>query len=114
MEAGRELDALIAEKVMGWKLLAVSGSEHGFIREGVALRKPIPRFSTDIAAAWQVVECMRERHDCGLIFKVFPVGFRFDYSAVFQARDNKQWSSNASTAPLAICLSALGEAGDEP
>jgi hypothetical protein len=49
MEAEIELDALIAEKVMGIKPLSISYVE---------------RYSTDIAAAWSVMEKMRERDAC--------------------------------------------------
>lgn len=112
MEAERELDALVAEKVMGlgsqW---TVQQQPDGtFVPTGEVWYE-CPEFSTDIAAAWQVVEWMRKWHDRGLIFKVFPVGFQFDYSAVFQSRDNEQWDAQAETAPLAICLAALKVVG---
>lgn len=60
MEPGRELDALIADKVMGWKECGIEG-----LRTRTAWGKPshfdcndprvrIPGFSTDISAAWEV------------------------------------------------------------
>lgn len=61
--AGRELDALIAEKVMGWTDLEV-GLHSGILKQ--LGKKPdrtfdstmsvVPRYSEDIGAAWQVVE----------------------------------------------------------
>jgi Phage ABA sandwich domain len=92
--AGREFDALIAEKVMGWPGDGLSASPT--YRE-----QNMPHFSTDIAAAWQIIERAREfdlwfnpdqRHwGCYL---AFPSGFaRVD-------ADNP-------SAPLAICRAAL-------
>lgn len=60
MPAGRELDALVAERVMGWKLFA---SEPGYGRpphQITLVLTPIPHYSTDIAAAWIIVEKLRD------------------------------------------------------
>ena len=61
----RELDALVAEKVMGLATIIVS-SNAGDVPAVVADDSPIgfrmtPRYSTDIAAAWLVVEKMRQK-----------------------------------------------------
>jgi hypothetical protein len=66
MEAGRELDALVAEKVMGWHPKSVAD----FAGETYDLwEKPdgsvvslwhIPEFSTDIAVAWQLLRFVRD------------------------------------------------------
>lgn len=63
MNPGRELDALVAEKVMGINAVDwVTGKEFPITSaiEALALSEAqinqIPRYSTDIAAAWQVVE----------------------------------------------------------
>jgi hypothetical protein len=71
MKAGHELDASIAEKVMGWRLLnkmtnpttAVAGLPPGISDDGKVEFQPIPHYSTDIAAAWEVVEILREEWD---------------------------------------------------
>lgn len=70
MEAGRELDALVAEKVMGWTMFSYqmlgSGGAGEFRwippgrRDHVSNIAPVPRYSTDIAAAWEVVEKVTE------------------------------------------------------
>lgn len=66
MEAGRELDALVAEKVMGLSfyqdeddptLLVVENKIGNEIRVG-----ELPNFSTDIAAAWDVVETLKTKN----------------------------------------------------
>ena len=61
MKAGRELDALVAEKVMGWER---GDTSRGFMKWYPAGKRhksgcgefDIPGYSTDIAAAWEVVE----------------------------------------------------------
>lgn len=68
MQAGPELDALVAEKVMGWKLHKEGRawkwwdipliSPHHEQYDG---HDDQPPYSTDPAAAWEVVEKMRER-----------------------------------------------------
>lgn len=71
MNAGRELDALIAERVMGWKIwkyLGPMGPTQRLappkltfsLKPGAINEIPeIPSYSTDIAAAWLVVEKIR-------------------------------------------------------
>lgn len=54
LQAGPELDALVAEKVMGFTVI------YGFMQVFEdATPIDIPKYSTDIAAAWQIVEKMR-------------------------------------------------------
>ena len=61
MQPGRELDALVAEKVMGWVDLWTDGKSYMAyppheqkMPVGEAERDPIWPYSTDIAAAWEV------------------------------------------------------------
>lgn len=66
MKPGRELDALVAEKVMGWNRLGRDGPSlfgtpprHRTTDDlsGTGTGQwHVPRYSTDIAAAWEVVE----------------------------------------------------------
>jgi len=104
--AGRELDANVARKVMGIECFTHIHEdgrvdwieEHG---DG-----PVARYSTDIAAAWQVVEKMRERgwflnlHEEGALSQQWVCVFDDD------AFDSGEFL--APTAPLAICRAALG------
>lgn len=53
MKAGRELDALVAEKVMGRPAVRVEGV---FRANGEALFLDVPPYSTDIAAAFEAAE----------------------------------------------------------
>lgn len=123
MEAGRELDALVAEKVMG-----LTRHDESYVTEsiGKVLRFVwrdgcgdcvysgdmfLPRYSTNIADAWEVVE--------RLVSTPGPNGdhhsVQVDYSgdAVVVIDENEDWqvSAIADTAPLAICLAALKAKG---
>ena len=104
MKAGRELDALIAEKVMGFR----KHHAHGYLRNAPGEE---PHYSTNIADAWEVVE--------RLVSTPGPNGdhhsVQVDYSgdAVVVIDENEDWqvSAIADTAPLAICLAALKAKG---
>ena len=130
MEAGRELDALIAEKVMGWSSQAdglywdagnhrtrlVLGSIIAKKRDEMGLENAqgfVFAPSTNITDAWEVVE--------RLVSTPGPNGdhhsVQVDYSgdAVVVIDENEDWqvSAIADTAPLAICLAALKAVSQE-
>ncbi len=103
MNPGRELDALIAEKVMGlepwpeqdprWKYKAFKAP---IVPYGVE-PKPCapPEYSTSIEAAWEVVEHI------DLFFKLNKV------HATYRSAFGNLSGSIGETAPHAICLAAL-------
>lgn len=142
----RAIDVLVAEKVMGWKWhrcheknpegetvywftdheppewwerpteVESPPPEH----RGSVLRVFIgpPPYSTDIAAAWQVVEKMREiacqvdvtshgEHEVVLAHGVvcYIHGFNEDFWR--EGMLDADYSAVADTAPMAICLAAL-------
>lgn len=116
MNAGRELDALVAEKVMGTEgIRTIQSLDHrGWHREPGTLGPSrdlgdgrtgreaiqIPHYSTDIAHAWLVVEHIN----------LFDNGTRLgrDDNGAWVVMD---WTNDvlakADTAPLALCLAAL-------
>lgn len=64
MKAGRDLDALVACSIMGWHHVGPDGpnGEPGCTnpdQHEVEFRD-LPRFSEDIAAAWEVLQRMKE------------------------------------------------------
>lgn len=75
MKPGRELDARIAEKLMGWTEIkksplgyamgdeysGISPNEQASPYTGFKPRMNIPRYSTEIAAAWLVIEMLTSR-----------------------------------------------------
>ena len=123
MEAGRELDALVAEKVMGWTMGDYEPGLYYTTRPGgpVAVisptwtpRMPFHRFlpSTDIAAAWEVVERLYDlRWIIGLgSLAQNPRGWRCELCNMWEddfERAPSDIEANADTAPLAICRAAL-------
>jgi len=155
MPAGREMDALVAEKVMEEQRPARTGNEMDALRGSISgipsesangswfltttgfedgdspiwLPKP---YSTDIAAAWEVVEKIRElRHAANESLRTAvdeegePSGEIYDHIAFALELwpDCSGWDVNiydppamyatakADTAPLAICRAALKAMG---
>lgn len=125
LPAGRELDVLVAEKVMGWRCTIGETSHKGRViawpfpdRSGIEFEP-----STDIAAAWLVVEHIRgwkplcRRDPCDYFAIDSPqvgndypdppgawcVGWH-DYAG---GERISSVEAKADTAPLAICRAAL-------
>lgn len=126
MKPGRELDALVAEKVMGWKkdrvrvgrnsgdgttfwtidALRFGDRIHALEPHDQPLNVPgLPPYSTDIAAAWEVVDNMRARN---LEFEISSAPHRLPWLAKFGRR-----AEPAPTPAHAICLAALKAVGAE-
>jgi hypothetical protein len=111
-EAGQEMDALIAERVMGWGVNRADGRHWHTV--GTQPRRLIGRDccaekyaggawcpSTDIAAASQVVERVREQG-----YEAQMWSSKAGWRARFQ-NDESLHTASATTAPLAICRAAL-------
>lgn len=115
LNAGRELDALVAERVMGLTSFkhdgydgecAKCGFEWDPHRGGPGTACPIPDpYSTDIAAAWEVVEKLCAS---GKGFTLEHPGFSPGTPDihVFASFGMSPYMV-AETAPLAICRAAL-------
>jgi len=91
MEPGRELDALVAEKVMGWT--------HYREEWGGVVPDSISHYSTDISAAWEVVEKMGP-------FTQLTADI-YNGITVWHCSFSVVDSVDAVTAPEAICKAAL-------
>lgn len=119
-----KIDAFIAEKVMGHKVMiqtepyeTSSLNLHPgelYIGEG----ERIPHYSSDIRAAWEVVEKIRsmKRFGSGLPFKIqqqdnLENGLWCVETSELSADYHKRVWVKADTAPLAICLAALKAVG---
>jgi hypothetical protein len=134
MEADRALDALVAERVMGWEAVRPTGDEreianiwadlaeprHHFTRYGVVDGKsvgyswwcieghdqynPAWRPSTDIGQAWLVIEALRLKK-----FAVVIEDWGADGWAVYfiTADGGSTRQVVATTLPLAVCQAAL-------
>lgn len=138
LKAGRELDALVAEKVFGWKPSRPKcPSEHfdeycefarccdcGGLVNWSAIdikhfdeRNASPRsYSTDIAAAWEVVRAMKNRKglshdDLGFSVSIasgdsFPDRFSVGFSHLDRS-DLMTENGSFDDVPFLICLAAL-------
>ena len=146
LEAGRELDALVAEHIFGWKRIAegsvsinVPSGETVLLNDlfvspddyervmvrGLALVAPmnLPDFSTDISAAWEVVEHVRRMHPARVWFELYAPRGDLPWTAVFFTRclewedsmyemgSDRIIPSSGKEAPLAICRAALKAVG---
>lgn len=103
MPAGREMDALIAERVMDYKL--IDGPESLEVGKMMYYTPDqIPAFSTNIGAAWLVAEKMnRDYFTLEIHSSVLSgAGVRF-----WGPNSGPTYSATAETVPLAICRAAL-------
>lgn len=139
--AGRELDALIAENIFGWtwsqekhrvadpdgysirKLLIPPNGEWILrayeLEPGMnSVRIPIPPYSTDIAAAWEVVEKLKmtvSAPTAPYADGEYANSSETEWEVEVTKLGSSDWSdivsARALTAPHAICLAALKAVG---
>jgi hypothetical protein len=100
--------------VMGW-MQGPMESPHLWRREDGRLTE-LPKFSTDVASAWQVVEKLGP-DDIFLTVRLLPDG-HYECGAYNEIGDrlalSEEPSVKAETAPLAICRAALLATGSLP
>jgi hypothetical protein len=117
MKAGRELDALVTEKVMGWNNNRDNPREPGmwgindYRADGSPVLMPdFPCYSTDIAAAFDVVQIIKEPIS---LERELTWDFTIEFWSGLWHVGWKRWEddwyieSEAETLPHAICLAAL-------
>lgn len=112
MKAGRELDALIAEKVMGKRVIYDRNGEsvefYGEYPSNGFFATPRP-YSTEIGQAWKVVEKMRA-DSIYIDIQAKSEGYTTLWGRA-GTDDEDIWVCNgpfhADAAPLALCLAAL-------
>ena len=117
LPAGRELDALVAEKVMGWTFQTFPEGACPEVRHwhrtspipeerspewAASFIGACPRFSTDLAAAWTVVEKLR---GCDQWPEIGATGR--SWYCEFEGEPGVIVEGFGDTAPLAICRAAL-------
>jgi len=121
LPAGRELDALVAEKVMGWvevrkQSIANAFGQHvmddyvGQPSIGVTQPVLVPRYSSMIQEAWKVADHLRTRSQfVAVLSGMGPQGVQPWICKI--NRDGGFLEERADTAPVAICLAALKAVG---
>jgi len=115
MEPGPELDRLVAEKVMGWRRRSHKFSQNAWEWYNPEIPDPyhnkdfvcndvdLPKFSTDIAAAWKVVNRLREKQ-----FDIMIKTLKDRWEVLISDPDKiLDWYATAPELPLAICRAAL-------
>lgn len=102
MEAGRELDEAVAKMLLNLRLLSDVVTPTEDPSDYIANHRKIVNvrpYSTDIAAAWEVVDKLKSRAELiQIIF--YPLDGTWQCSL-------RNVVENAKTAPHAICLAAL-------
>jgi hypothetical protein len=114
LPAGPKLDRLVAERVMGGRVHLVSSGARGdrgtlyehTSNEGGGGDRPLPHYSSDLAAAWQLVDALSAR-GARLVLEDWS-GLVPAWAALFtlaDGHDTGQWA--APSAAEAICRAAL-------
>jgi len=108
MEAGRELDALVAERLGAIKVIPYGTSEGDFFchwgntPDGGGISRPLCHYSTSIAAAWELVEKLKG-DSCTIDISSATPG----WICMIDVLHGHGAEVRADTAPLAICLAFL-------
>jgi hypothetical protein len=113
-EVTQKMDEVIAEKVMGWQRRA--GDPPWFNSHG-EVRNHVPPYSSDVGAAWMVVERMKVYgfswwfSDCGSPDSGLPEGSEHKHYATAAIRRTCSTKTlemgQSPNMPMAICLVAL-------
>lgn len=94
LDPGRELDAHIAVMVMGFKEVTIVGNHYFTDPIDTSLKE----YSTDIAAAWEIVSKLKDK---------FDVSVYTDQNGMYAAEINFYVVDDCETAQEAICKAAL-------
>jgi len=113
MNAGRELDVIIGEKVMDFPGCDNCGEKTGCGCAMADIGSSLPQYSTDLYAAWLVVEKLREKYDGHFSLLAFTTNWRAGWDTPCGEDPTRSFKRfvEAPTAPLAICLAALEVVG---
>ena len=100
--AGRQMDACVAEIIFSYEDMGfeISPRYQKPTDHGVEVLYDLPHYSTEIAAAWEVVEKMREKYG-------FLLTDETPWIAELIDCDFLRITGEAETAPLAICRASL-------
>lgn len=118
MEAGAEMDAMVAEKVMGWRTYNRNTAwwvdaeiETGMVPSGGfrGFTSGMDRFapSTNIAAAWMVIDTLSPKCAVLDVYRQCDRRGWWGCRIWFGKDEEHDVISSAPTAPLAICRCAL-------
>ena len=115
LKAGRELDALVAEKVMGWTFRPYGNGGGEWTVNGKKMEfggfegGSLPYYSTSIAGAWEIVEKVLQ-HPCrtfGIIVDEATDTWIVKMDKIRCVFNDCRITEQNEELPLAICLAAL-------
>jgi hypothetical protein len=113
----RKLDALIAERVMGARVVYKSAGSNTYLPHsvwndgGADTVTPLAYYSTDIAAAWQVVEALANRGiHVGSLYRLTDRVWACTFHNRAHDKDD-EWTGISIKPPVAICKAALLSVG---
>jgi len=107
MKPSRQLDALIAKKVMGWKIVECNGVLICTAKEFKG--HVLPPFSEDISASCMIVDKLSKYS-----FELHrQERYKEPWTAIFWDDKGNKIFNKARTAPHAICLAALKAVGHD-
>jgi hypothetical protein len=112
MPASREMDALVAEKVMEFGVMRWINHPTYDPKIITPVEMELPHYSTDISAAWQVLEQLRDPSESEPDFwSITDAGIEQGWIVeniwAHHDGDIPNFAVQAETAPLAICRAAL-------
>lgn len=110
MPAGRELDIMIAERVMGQRIASVVPYPTMHVDDEIEV---LPNYSTDVSAAWDVVAVMLAK---GWTWESLGSGYGYRahfYKLPLSLTASANWDAivNGTTIALAICRAAIARVG---
>ena len=121
----RKIDALVAKHIFKFTSITGAGIDNsggplqGFPPESndiFIIKVRIKKYSTDIAAAWEVLDFLSDNDVSWELDKVFD-GNVFCIIRFAHDTGESQFEADSKTAPMSICLAALKamgvEVGDE-
>lgn len=116
MPSGREMDKAISQYVFGNTEFVCHNCEddyHVVDRQGLVAYVPVPNYSIDISAAWEVAEKLRitVTPDIGHGWKAAWCNASGSGETTWVGMTNRRKWIIAETAPLAICRAALEAMG---
>lgn len=120
MKPGRELDELVAEKVMFTptnilKEWAISRKHHSVL---ITRFDRLPHYSTDISAAEEVIDKVKQPRRRIIMetlwgkYDGYPDGYKEGFQVNIMVDDGSWARGEAETLPHAICLAALKWVGE--
>lgn len=121
LKAGHELDLMVAKEVMGCRVIKRDGGTFDLIIPGgvnsidwveeAGAWSGCPKYSTEMAAAWSVVEHFKWNYIYRSDKDVDPTLKAGQWEVSMKRDDSehkdRRYYSIAATAPLAICQAAL-------